>query len=441
MHLFELEKERIHYSSFGDSEAKKAALSEPTFDYFGDQPYAMRRPKATVGSYIAEHSKDLDVVVPLVTTHQVWQNCLENGNAMIRSESPDEYSGYRGLFTSARVPERYLPENDFYSELGSLILRGLKDGVIEPVDYMNYFAGRHLTWPQQLNGVHQTAQRFNLPLDLESPEASLWEYIPGSNVSIFGDPHVEGRYHIGYKPPSRIIGGLTIEPGMHTKEHRFRKHDHAFIAQPFIEAYEAIAALPLFDTEQRPVLELQLSTEGVMHFLQYYKTGHQKAYTEPFELPFSPKEDIKLNMVRGITPPEGRHMRLFVAPKRLLPAMVGEGVYCGIIDLKGVEAQFVSKNMDFFLHQAYISFQDNHFDSSPLFMPPLAAGLNGYSEDTSWELFTHATERLQSATYKGYHDYNNVQFFNIHVTSNGHEVVLRSDWNPHVVSYRDCARM
>lgn len=438
----ELDPYYLSYKQHSDEEDIHQAITDPTFDFFGDGDYLMGRPKAQIGTYVAEH----DFNVPLITSVEQWQQALDSGVAMIRSESSDEYDGYRGLFRSPRIPrfneaEDSSRDSRINTELTELALRGLREGQVSPVDYMKYLAGRYQTWPESLVGVLQSAQAFNVKPYLDIPHASLWQFTPGANVSIFGDPHVEGRYHVGFTPAPNAnrgwasTGGFMIEHNQHAEPQRFRKHDEDFVAQPFIDTYEAIAALPLFDTEQRPVMELQMALDGTMHFLQYYKTGHRRDYGEPFDLPFSPAEDIKLDMVRGVTPPEGRDMRLFVTPKQFERAMLDEAVYCSLIRPSKLEVQLVSKLAGFVLHEAYISFQDNHFDSAPLFMPPLAAGFDGFTSDTNMDVAQRAHDRLQSAAHSGFHDYQNVTYFNLRVISNGHEIVLHSDWEPQVVAY------
>jgi hypothetical protein len=438
----ELDPRNISYTEFGEREAVETALSEPTYDYFSDQGYALRRPKAIIGSYVADQGFN----VPLITSSDEWQAAIDAGEAMVRSESHTDYAGFRGLFSSMRIPVREKIEGIegeplITQKLAQLAIEGLREGEISPEDYMKYFAGSYRTWPESLANILQSAQSFNVKPRIDMPEASLWRYITGDNISIFGDPHVEGRYHVGFSPIRgdgwRIPGGLWIEPGEHAKPKRFRKHNKDFIPQPVIDIYEAIATLPLFDITERPVMELQMSADGVIHFLQYFMTGHRKAYTDPFDLPFSPKEDIKLEMVRGVTPPEGLDLKLFICPKRFERGMEGEAVYCSLLSPRGIDVQFVSKLSKFILHEAYISFQDNHFSSAPLLMPPVAAGFDWFSKDTNLDVAQNIHEKLRAVSFETYHDDTTVRFFNIHIASNGREIVLGSDWQVQHAAYED----
>ncbi len=423
------------------------ALAEPTFDYFDADTTWLRHPKAVIGTYVAENG----FPVPLITNAEHWRSAIDTETAMIRSEAENEYSGYRGMFGSKVITKNEFtydgrPKVDTYQELSNLAIRGLRNGEISAVEYMSYHSERYQTWPEDLARNLMDAQRYNVKLGLDMPDASLWEYIPGANVSIFGDPHVEGRYHIGFKPPyidgcgGYSTGGFQVEPDQHTTPLRFRKHDVDFIAQPFIEAYEKIAALPLFDVEQRPVMELQLANDGVLHFLQYYKTGHRKDYRPESSLPFTPATDIKIKSVRGVTEPDGKNMRLFSSPTMMAEGIMDEAVYCSISRPGRFEEQLVAKMASFVLHRAYFSFQDNHFNSAPLFMPPLVAALSWFPEDNDIDTVNHVVKTLEAASRQSSDDRSEVQYFDIKATSNGHEVVLRSDWQPKTISYKELRR-
>ena len=440
-YISELDDNYIGHECLGDASMRKRALAEPNYDFFGELDYTMRYPKAHIGSYVASEG----FPVPLIRDGDAWQRAIDAETAMIRSEALDEYDGYRGIFTSVRVrnPEqRQNTQDTVQDQLSHLAIAGLRSGELMPVDYMKYYAPGYRTWPEQLASALQTGHWYNVKLDLAMPDASLWQYIPGGNVSIFGDPHVSGRYHIGYTPLGKPgsyqpTGGFWVEPDMHSTAHRFRKHDEDFVPEPVIEVYEAIAALPLFDTEQRPVMELQVAVDGTIHFLQYYKTGHRREYIDPFDIPFDPSADIKLRMVRGITPPDDQELKLFVTPRKMMPAMIGQAVYCDLVRPRSLETQFTCKFASFVLHEAYLSFQDNHLNSAPLFMPPVAAAFDWISPENDADVVRRVTTLLEKSAYLLFHDHENTMYYNLHITSNGREIVLSSDWEPHIVSYED----
>lgn len=433
--------ENLQYS-YTYLDDKDLAIADPTLDFFRDQNHWIPKPKATIGSYVADNGFE----VPLISSDEEWVQAISDGNAMIRSEAPNEYDGLRGIFHSARVP-RLKSISTAAGQLASkqrivqAAVEGLQSGEISPEEYMHYFAGEYITWPESLARTLQQAQWAHINLDIDFPQASLWRYVEGDNVSIFGDPNVEGRYHVGFSPYTesgyRTPGGFWIEPHEHHKVHRFRKHDKDFAAAPVIETYEAIAALPLFDVEQRPVLELQVAKDGVIHFLQYYKTGHKKNFVEPFELEFSPDTDIKFEMVRGITSEQGESMRLYVAPHVLPRQMEGQGIFCGLNQPSRQVVQFASKVAKFVLQEGYISFQDNHLSSTPLFMPEIAAGFNWVTRDTNKELARQIHQKIEKAMIQGFHDRTNVGYFDIEIASNGREIVIKSDWDLKVIPYSD----
>ena len=441
--LQELEPDFGNYAFHGTDVSMDEAAAQPTVDYFDSQRYALAYPKAQIGRYVADQGFN----VPLIRDITHWQDAMDRGVAMIRSDSSDDYAGYRGLFNSKRLPAiRPSSEDEQVPkviQLQQMALQGLREGGLSPIDYMHYYAGKYATWPEYLVNILQTANRFNCRPWLATPQASLWEYIPGDNVSIFGDPHVAGRYHFGYgqydaqRGGPKMAEGFRLEPGERRPLRLSSYHDRDFEPEPVIEMYEAISALPLFDVEQRPVMELQIALDGSIHFLQYYKTGHRKNFQEPFELPFIPDEDVKISDVRGVTPPEGKSFRMYLAPKKFMPAMNGEAVFCGFSQPRHLETQLLSKMVGFVLHRAYISFKDNHFASAPLFMPPLAAGLSTHAVDTKPEVASRITQRLDRAVMQNCQDFTNVNYVDVRVVSNGSEMVISSDWQIQEVPYAE----
>ncbi len=419
------------------------AKSEPTFDVFREsKDFNLRQPKFQIGQYVVEQGFN----VPLISEQADWERAFDDGTAMLRSEMPQDYDGLSGLLSSERLihsPFSY-EETGFNQELGSLIMRGLRSGELDPTEYMTYFKGS-MGWSESHVSKVLSAMGFGFRLnEIYSVSASKWRYVEGDNISVFADPNVEGRYHFGVTPRDdpdknfQPIGGYQFEPGKHEIPQTFRNHHQPFIAKPFVEYYEQIRNLPYFDATNCPVLELQLDPEGNIHFLQYLKTPQKQEFIDPFELSHS-DEALILNNVRGITPPEGEEMKLYIAPSRITKEMTGEAIFLSFNSRRGPELQLAARAVKFVLHYAYISFQDNHFDSAPLYSPPLAAGMEGSYEKTSNQLLEKINILIEQGTSGPYHFFNgkNVAYLDIKVTSNGREAAIESDWKLKGVAYSD----
>ncbi len=181
-------------------------------------------------------------------------------------------------------------------------------------------------------------------------------------------------------------------------------------------------------------MELQQGLDGTIHFLQYLKIPQAINYVEPFDLD-APEDALVTTNVRGITPPEGKQMRLYMAPRVLKENMQGEGIFCDMLRPRQLEVQLASRAAGFILHLAYISFQDNHFNSAPLYRPPLAAGL-----DERWDTPQPVIEKVSAALEeagKFYHNYQAVPFMDITVTSNGRAAAIQSNWKVEAIDYDD----
>jgi len=427
------ERERI--------EAENRAAYDSTFDYYS--AYRPKQPKLEIGQYVA----DQGFRVPFIHDQAEWEQVFDDGAAMLRSEMPQDYDGLSGLLPSERVADAALAQatQGFGHELGSIVMRGLRNGDLDPTDYMTYLSGRYSWSFYEAEHVKSAAYYGALEyLDMYQQSASRWRAIEGTNVSVFADPHVEGRYYFGVKPyidPSarryQAIGGYQFDQGEYDTPKQFRKHDTPFVARQFVEFYEQIRQLPRFDATQCPVLELQQDLEGNIHFLQYLKTGQKQMLSEPFDLPSS-EDTLRTFNTRGITPRSGKNMRLYMAPNLLKKGMEGEGIFCSLTRPRGIETQFASVTASFILHQAYISFQNNHFDASPLYRPSLAASLS-YCENSTDALLVKIDEVIENALFRKVSPFSReaVPYLNIKVTSNGHETAIESDWNLNVIAYDD----
>ncbi|MDB5161205.1 MAG: hypothetical protein JWO96_585 [Candidatus Saccharibacteria bacterium] len=412
----------------------KRAEQEPEFDYFAVQ--RPKKPKQEIGMYIAEHG----FMVPLINSQTEWQQAYDDGVSMLRSEMPQDYDGLSGLLGTelVTIPDRSMSWSTLDEEIDPELYRKVRDGEVDPTEYMMNLRG-YRNWSNEIERVQEIARRFgNVILDFSDVSASQWRRVPGTNVTVFGDPNVDGRYHFGVRPlhPTlggyQAIGGYQFEKDEYHIPQEFRKHDQPFVASPFVEFYEQIRSLPAFDNTRNPVLELQQDADGNIHFLQLLKTPQKRNFIEPFDLPSSP-DTVRLTNVRGITPEEGAELRLFIEPDYLTPGMEGQAIFCGLIKPLGLEVQLASQTAAFILHEAYVSFKDNHFDSSPMFRPPLAAGLEGCHNSPPAAL--EKVDELVDFVESGPRYSDAVSYVDIKVTSNGLEAAIESDWDIKIALY------
>ena len=436
-----LESERLQLEA-----DEERARSQPDFDFFKEHP--PMHPKFQIGAYVASHGFN----VPFIDSQEEWEKHLDAGTAMLRSEDLQDYDGWSGFFSSMVLEEEqivtdfqdsmYNSSSAFSTRLGQLIKEGLRSHELNMQDYMVHLRG-YRSWLLQAHQINEVLQMYggenvgeHGDFHYRLPEGSRWRYIEGTNVRIFADPHVGGRYHLGVIPakteedPYQSAGSYQVECDEHEVAKHFRKHVNPFIAKAYIDLYEKIRYLPAFDITQAPVMEMQADKDGNVYFLQYFKTGQRVEYVEAFDLPSPPNALITSN-VRGITSRDGREMRLFLDPAVLLPEMLGQGILLPVnASLDGLGVQLAAREVNFILHQAYISFENNHFDSSPLYLPPLAAGCRRSWEKTNQEVLKRL-DSLNDALSVGWRRGPDEQYYlDIKVTSNGREAVIESDWIP-----------
>lgn len=430
---FEFEEDDLARQREADSQR---ATTDPSFDYFIEN--RPRQPKFTIGQYVAEQG----FRVPIIETQAAWEAAFDDETAMLRSEMPQDYDGLTGLLSSERLV--YSPwkraKSAYSKELGGVILRGLRSGELDPTTYMTYMRLNH-GWASSKVDTQQLASMFGVECGIWGESASRWRHVPGDNVIMFGDPHVAGRYYFGVDPwmtsdhDYESVGGYMIDADKYDEPFQFSKPRRGFTARPFVDLYERIQQLPLFDNTVSPVLELQRDSNGDIHFLQYLKTRQRHDFVEPFDLP-SGNDVIKMDNVRGITSPEGRGMCLFITPERMPDRMRGQAIFCSLIRPLRLHVQLASEMAGFVLHEAYISFKDNHFNSSPLYRPPLAAGLTTgeYWNDPLVRKFNHL---LMEASFARDRDHDAVDYVDIKVTSNGRQATIETDGLVHTVGYDD----
>lgn len=407
--------------------AEQNALNDPRFDYFAHT--GPEQPKKTIGMYVK--SKGFDV--PVLIEEGEIRAAIETETAFIRSELIQDYDGLGGQFSSASIDSSIF---DSYPEdrqqAMAKHLDNLKSGLITPKDYM--FTKQHgYSWSEEAKELYDAYHELEILPNLNwlSPTASVWRRIDGTNVSIFRDPHVDGRYHFGVTPFNQAIGGYMVEADEHTKPQQFRKHRQPFVAEPFIDLYEQIRELPLFDTSQVPVMEMVQDDDGKIHWLQYRKVGKTLDLLDPFDVE-RVDGDFLTNDVRGITLPEGKEFTIVVNPTELSLVSLHKAIFADVfymndrIELKN-RFQIACRMAELAICQDSLSFKDNHTSSAPLYSSDLALSLVGYTDKSGEELFMRFWDdpRLSSIGYPVPED---PPLLDVKVTSNGRVASVTSNW-------------
>jgi hypothetical protein len=411
-------------------------LTDPTRDYYDE--FRAQQPKYEIGEYVASFGFN----VPLIRDLSEWQAALDGDEAMLRSEAPQDYSGYSGILASKRIHvervgfdgqatapwldvlDSYDAAPDYRRKYGQLLYEGLRGGNVNP----GYFLKTHY-WDRYGRFTHISLGVEGIPpVELYDESASSWRSVAGTNIRVFRDPNVDGRYHMGLMHDRGFIAGYTFDKEHHdAKVMPDRATKEVKIAQ-VIELYEAVRTLPRFDQRQVPLMELQLDEEGQLHFLQYLKTGQQLELIEPFPLPAS--DGIHTDNVRGITPPEGKEFKMYISPRKATKQMKGEGFYFDIFHIRGLATQFYSMIGGVVVHEAYVSMKDNHFGSAPLYRPGIALGLRAYRHRHAGKKLQELVDDVQGKTVYDRRPDRSLHV-NAKVTSNGREAVLESDFEPH----------
>lgn len=403
---------------------RQKAEAEPHTDYFAE--YRPREPKREVGEYVASQG----ISVPLIKNQTQWEGAFYYGEAMIRSELPQDYDGLSGVLPSATFTkndqerirdgyDRYMDDTSpvFKRLLGSLILTGLRSGDIPAHTYIQQL--------EQAQGEYSslfTAARFGKPVETYRGHdigGSYWRYIPGVNIKLFRDPHVEGRYHLGAHDGSDSGDQIDLDSAPETIRPRKCRHDLPI--RQLVDFYEKVRTLPLFDQRQAPLIEMQLDEQGELHFLQYLKTGKMIDPVEPFDLPQGPGI-VELDQARGYTDPAGRSYKLyFDPPERADARLVGHGLFTGLGSHATFANQLLVAQAGLVLNPHYLLLKGNHFDTSPLYRPELAIG--GVIEHEALKKFEDLSMSVWHNRHKGL-----LQYLAIHVTANGREAALTTDW-------------
>ena len=162
-----------------------------------------------------------------------------------------------------------------------------------------------------------------------------------------------------------------------------------------------------------------MDEEGNIHFLQYYKTKHSLRTVPEFELP--PGETF--NFMRGATDSNGKEVRIYIEPRRLTRALVGQGCYFDMISMRSYTEQSVASMMvSVLLTGADISLRGTHVTSSLLYSPDISI----CTYRTNFDKFLRKV-----AHQRKYGDDPRNAYINARVTANGRQAVIETDTELH----------
>lgn len=405
-------------------ELDAAVHRDPERDYFSEaRPL---KPKRAVGEYVAAHGFS----VPLIHDHAEWTTAVDANQAMIRSERRQDYEGFSGLLASqiigpdARLsPLLFSSSADFNEALGGLLVTGLRSGQLSAADYM-----RHFVWPIYEENLSQQLSELRIGnIDFGYADVSLWRYVEGTNIRVFRDPTVEGRYHFGITPDEGYVLGYQFDQVDHDKIIDQESSSQPIQVRQVIDYYEAIRTLPRFDQRQAPLMELKLDNGGQLHFLQYLKTGQLIKPVDEFSLPAG-NNLIRSDDVRGATNPSGEQIKIYIDPERVTKEMKNQAFFIEGNHFAGFREQYFSMIGRMIIHKEYISMKNNHFDSAPLYRPAVAIGL--WSAGSGSENRTKFSELQAIAHGRTVYDRGiyGAAYIDARITANGRQATIETDW-------------
>lgn len=456
------------------NELRQRALDDPSFDLF-EHFMPTLRPKHDIGRYVMRHN----VQVPLVTSMLEWQFAMHQGEAILRSELPQDYAGHSGLLSSKHVgtdetypldpiygyedrygderkvegPIHQRPTLDYgwrgestklssekAKELDLFLVDGLLEGTLDPA-----YVLATTEWSADKMELAESAAkwRYELPIGHRSmldASASRWRYVPGKNLKVMRDPAVEGKYYVGVTNTHHYI--WQLEDGRdsadmaayHWKGDHFKAYhgglnkearnepEFTLPTQAIIDTYEKVRTLPYFDARQAPLMELQYGKDGKVHFLQYLKTGRILGDPGEFALPSS-DQAITIHDVSGATTPEGEKVRIYLDPHVFTRSMENQAFFMRRNLEHGPHVQAAAMMARVCIQDYHLSFKDNHFSSAPLVRPQVALGLWDAVGDGE-KRFSEVTRSVPDSDRKG-----DIRYLDAIVTSNGRAATIESDWD------------
>ncbi len=417
----EILAERLAKQNTIDQE-RQEYIDSPNLDYF--DRYRPRRPKYEIGLYVAEQG----FPVPLIRNMEEWQAAFRNGMAMLRSEMPQDYDGYSGLLDSRVISPRNILGNivgglldnsglSFKQALAEQLYKGLETLEFDPVTYMRTFV-----WSSERLTVE--AARLGIELDFYTghENVSTWRYVAGTNIRVFRDPSVDGRYHLGFTGERNFGQGVIIDTADYQTTIMPYNGKNEVDIERVIQFYEDIRTLPRFDARQAPLIEMQYGDDGELYFLQYLKTGHLIDPRKPFEISQTQDSVVALE-ARGVTPETGLDMKIYICPPELREHMRGEAFYVDWMDHRRLAHQIMSTWGEIVINNTYLSLKDNHFDSSPLIRPRVALSVD--TDEPRFQKLFNIVRALGDGDAA-----NTAVYVNARIVANGLEGRIDSDWIP-----------
>jgi hypothetical protein len=442
------------------SQKRAFALANPEYDLF-DEFMPTGRPKHDIGRYVMRHN----VRVPLIKSMKEWQLALMRGEGMIRSEHPQDYAGYSGLYSSETLGVRdYLPKGEMYDVsdpsffewnrvertvsgpvrrvldpllwvpglegIKPALAAGLYDGTIDPSAFM-----RLARWNSQYEFNSAFLSDRLQPSTILS---SRWRNVPGKNIRVMRDPVIEGKYFIGGDQPhhhweiteGRESGLLNASSkGAYRGYSKNEAPEYQLPSDAVVDLYEKIRTLPFFDNTQVPVLELQYGEDGSLYFLQYLKTGLRLDTTPKFRLPTG-QNIVKVHDVKGATSRMGEKLRIYLDPMTITERMNEQAFWVSHRVSVGDMSQVVSLMGKVILLDYFLGFKNNHFDSAPLTRAPVALGLYDGVGEGATAIGKVALQQPRRTVSDWHRD--QVEYIDAVVTSNGRQATIESDWQMRV---------
>lgn len=279
-------------------------MTELAPDYWLANPPS--QPKKEIADYV--ESEGFLVPQRFDDIEEAIASVQAGGKIILRSEHRDEYDGPSGLFDSYRIDQARIengqrklqdigdnfdidseipvshrrgwrtapPSSPYYRGPGSGDMADIIIGTI-PTNPQN--AIRRLTILEQ----HSNFVDYYSMIKGISPQEfmgeagySVWEYIPGINVTIVADDAVGGLYHVlaARQKPLHIEGSMSNEGGetLHLAGAAEGNFFDEALRSRLIKQYETIRNLPRFVSNHCPVIELQLDDSGNCWFLQYHRS-------------------------------------------------------------------------------------------------------------------------------------------------------------------------
>lgn len=386
--------------------AENLSAANAEFDYYSK--IIPDNPKYDIGRYVADEG----IHVPIILGREAVKKALGDGTLMFRSENTQDYDGLPGILSSTRMSSLYKPSAVKLLEL-------LKTDEMSPQEYMELNF-----WQRDRENFLTELWKFGVPFDIASDvsdmqytsSVSAWKFIDGINIRLYRDPHAPGRYHYGaIKSEGNGLSAGYIDPDGYDEPIEVGYGPEKLEARKLIEMYEQIRTLPRFDQTAVPLLEMQQDSSGILHFLQYYKTG--KRLNEVHDPAPLPSDSVISNWAHGLTPPDGKPVRIYIQPKQYSPGMHGQGVFYESNRQHAVPT-ILCRICSVYVDDCYISLKGNHASASILHQPGI--GISTFGQKVIGSVFSRLEQEAREIPGNAY--------IEAQVFANGKQASIESDF-------------